>query len=93
MSKNAKTNGFQKATITFHGQFPIDMLRYDRCYPYSEGDSGIINRSIMISAIAGVILPKEPQVVQVQKWAFRGMPIWTTERWESFGCRVQPEER
>jgi hypothetical protein len=27
------------------GLFPIDMLRYDACWPHTEGDSHIIERS------------------------------------------------
>ena len=37
--RNARTVEF---VVRGGGNFPIDMLRYDSCYPKSERDSGLI---------------------------------------------------
>ena len=58
--------------------FPIDMLRYDCCFPYSEGDSIKIER-ILRDRTAG---PVELGAYQEKRW------IPTAGRWESFLWKV-----
>jgi hypothetical protein len=76
-------------TFTVQGRFPfpIDMLRYDRCIPKSEGDSGNIAWSFSQGAVQTAV-----KVVHI------GEKNWkpTTGRWESFLWLViaieKPEE-
>ncbi len=56
------------------GPFPLDMLRRDRCFPATEGDS---------SAIAATIISRRITLYSVQRsWNL------TKDRWASFGWRV-----
>lgn len=57
--------------------FPVDMLRYDACYPAREVDAAAIARTFDRDAYAETI------------WLETYAPKITTERWESFGWRVQ----
>jgi hypothetical protein len=58
------------------GAFPIDMLRYDACYPATEGDSHIITATMHRGGVTANTVtlktadPKRPP---------------TVERWRSFG--------
>jgi hypothetical protein len=64
-----------KITVTGWGQFPIDMLRYDRATPASEGDSAAITNSFNRprgAITVNLLCPRPP----------------TQGRWESFGFRV-----
>lgn len=64
------------AVVSGHGEFPIDMLRYDSCYPSSERDANAADdhgfRSVMVTRrIDG------------------GYPAhFTNDRWASFGWDV-----
>lgn len=68
------------AAITFTvegaGEFPIDMLRYDYCWPKQSKDSTAINASFQ----------RQPHVRRQVTLATNGYV--TTERWESFGWKV-----
>lgn len=60
------------------GQVPFDMLRYDRACPWSEKDSGKLERIACGSA--------EPDDHVVDFVCFAsGAP---SPRWASFGCQV-----
>jgi hypothetical protein len=72
-----------KVTIRKFGSFPIDMLRYDRCMPNTETDSGLINISFERPRT-------EPLVVIVRQYSTVKFPPWTTARWQSFGCEIEP---
>ena len=63
-------------TVQGGGEFPVDMLRYDRLAPYSESDSYAIAESIREGT--------GKRTVQVTRYAeARWTP--TVGRWESFG--------
>jgi hypothetical protein len=72
-----KGDGMKQRTYTFvvegAGQFPVDMLRYDRCSPYASEDvhwcfaSGTNRRSAMMVA---------HQPPTVARWASFG---WTVD--------------
>lgn len=75
----------QYATVSGRGSFPVDMLRYDYCYPVSftvdEGERGPVaelndeeNQDVLIVARATDLKARE----------------WTTARWNSFGWMIQP---
>lgn len=63
------------------GRFPLDMLRYDQCWPSREIDSHIIDGcepGIQVDA-----------VVEIKSHLRTG----TAGRWKSFGWRVTDEEK
>lgn len=69
-----------KFTATGHGRFPIDMLRYDQCWPLTEDDSYEIVNSLWYDTLAQftvalVTNKKEP----------------TDKRWISFGWEVKKD--
>lgn len=68
----------QIATVEGTGYFPVDMLRYDHCYPQRETDS---------ISIVTMDPFKEKTIVNVSRFTERNMP-WTDKRWESFGWRI-----
>jgi len=74
-------------TVEGLGQFPYDMLRYDRCYPASENDSyrmvDLANRRGEHSA--KLLTPRRVELVHVDGSA-RWAPM--SVRWESFGWTV-----
>ena len=76
------------AKIKFRFEFPIDMLRYDSCFPRREEDSRIIADSLR-GDLHGV------GEVEIGKYCERGMKpdrAFTPGRWESFGAKVESVE-
>lgn len=72
------------ALIKFTGRFPIDMLRYDRCMPYREADSALIQHSIENCSGGQVIVLKYSEM---KDWA----NLWTMARWKTYGsCELRP---
>jgi hypothetical protein len=65
-------------------QFPIDMLRYDSCWPAQECDSNAITRSL-----SSVLSVQHAQPVYVAS----NKPHLTVERWRSFGWIAGKGER
>ena len=63
------------ATINGRGKFPIDMLRYDACWPYQSVDASIIQEADW----------GDTWSVRVIKAADTGS--FTIARWASFNCR------
>lgn len=71
--------------IRFAGSFPIDMLRYDGCYPETEQDSAVIEQSMKpIGDSAGL----------VHLVAIKDHRDWkpTADRWISFMARVENQD-
>lgn len=66
------------------GEFPIDMMRYDRCWPATEADSGY-SYSPIRGGQAGL------RTVRVQAHSGTKVSPFTDLRWASFGWRVQPD--
>ena len=61
------------------GHFPIDMLRYDRCYPATSADATLINR----------LVPHEKKMRRKPtRVDLTGHCEPTVQRWESFLWRV-----
>lgn len=70
------------AVISGRGDFPLDMLRYDRAFPESEEDSGTISRTYHTY---------ETWIVKVGKVSEqKGPSAWTVARWQSFGVDIKP---
>jgi len=67
------------AIIQGKGSFPIDMLRYDACYPTSERDS---------SLIASTLRDRYGR----DRWSIcvrsPSENPWTVGRWESFNVKI-----
>ena len=67
-------------TVSGVGPFPLDMLRYDGCFP---------DTSVDVEKIRGSF-----NILGPNKWSIRVVKIsqqkWepTTKRWESFGWKV-----
>lgn len=68
-----------KFKVQGRGHFPIDMLRYDSCFPYSGTDSGEIQSRLERRPAEGVI---ELGAYHNKNWK----P--TTGRWDSFLWKV-----
>lgn len=63
-------------TVEGTGQFPLDMLRYDRCFP-AKGEDAISMANDHI---------RVPRRIQLDvRHPFKGDRMVTRERWASFG--------
>jgi hypothetical protein len=75
-------------TYAFHvigsSEFPIDMLRYDSCYPADTESALAIQRSL--NAETGFTEPCSAKLIGQMRFG----P--TVKRWESFGYRVVDSE-
>jgi hypothetical protein len=72
--------------FTAHGRypFPLDMLRYDACYPLGSGDV-----SKMQEVISGPRVPtlvRERPILAIRLVSYAHAP--TVDRWRSFGWVV-----
>ena len=72
----------QNLLIVGYGRFPIDMLRYDACWPASEHDAGLIAQTLEPGHAGAWCVAVEKRTARKKEKA------WTPERWRSFGCRV-----
>jgi len=65
--------------------FPMDMLRYDQCWPTQESQTRQL----------GELVNTERKITVCRRTEFRrGASFaekWTVGRWESFGVRIQEE--
>lgn len=66
------------AEVTCSGEFPIEMLRYDCCFPRRECDA------------AEICSGADEVVVQIVRYTDTKAPPWTHDRWKSFGATVGP---
>lgn len=66
-------------TVIGRGTFPIDMLRYDACYPDTSADSGMIEASLEFDPH----LP--PREITIRKVTNTKDDQFTAKRWNSFG--------
>lgn len=71
---------YQTFVVETGFQFPIDMLRYDRCFPDSKLDSCLI-----ILSLTGM---RNPIKVKVGRYVRIKSDKPTVKRWESFGCKI-----
>lgn len=79
-------------------KFPMDMLRYDRCCPYSESDSSFLE-SLVLSGCQTIYAfnygNKQPkhfrfwQVVICKNVESNVKKPFAEERWNSFGCEIK----
>lgn len=73
-----KTRGIS-VIVSGTGYFPVDMLRYDCCFPASEKDVVAISKSMKT--------PNRQEVVAIHLFSAYGKV--TPERWASFGWQVK----
>ena len=70
------------AEVEFSHNFPVDMLRYDECWPEREGnDSAKIEKSFTDPPMSKV-------VVRVKTRTNSKTPPWTVDRWRSFNAII-----
>lgn len=68
-------------TVEGPGPFPIDMLRYDSCWPKNESpDSKAIEDSFPVRRVRGVVtratlLSDKPSAPEVGRWASFGFKV------------------
>lgn len=69
------------AKVQGRGTFPIDMLRYDRCSPFRESDSAMMD---------GHQGERTVEVIAIREGANRNANYrpFCAERWQSFGWRI-----
>jgi hypothetical protein len=68
----------QEFTVTGHGAFPLDMLRYDSCYPRTQDDVMQIERSLTDHGY------QEAREVRLLRPVESKRNLPTTARWNSF---------
>lgn len=74
-------------TDSKYARFPIDMLRYDCCFPQQSTDATIITSSL--ARQSGEANPGST-IVRLVKYIERGRrDKWAVDRWASFGWRVK----
>lgn len=73
-----------KATIVGSGRFPIDMLRYDTCFPFTEVDAHKVAETYDSYLRRWEIV--------IAKYPSNRADGFTDARWESFGCKVTEVE-
>jgi hypothetical protein len=74
--------------VTGNFQFPMDMLRYDRCFPVRSEDGSAILRSMEYGNAKKEVDGKFR--IRLER-VTRGNPDPTAVRWYSFGWVVDPE--
>jgi len=73
-------------TVPTYGGFPIDMLRYDACYPVSEQDSAWIESTITDGLRAFALNITVERHCTARQWS----EAFTVARWESFCVQIRP---
>ena len=69
---------YQTFNVKSTYSFPIDMLRYDKCYPETHQDTAMICGSFGL-------LPASEMAVTVAQQHLSMRPNWTPLQWASFG--------
>jgi hypothetical protein len=80
------------ATVRGSGYFPVDMLRYDQCWPSdSEAIEGIdfgIDRRVKRATEGSPVEPERCVRVSTLSQSKRPEQAFTAKRWASFGWTV-----
>lgn len=85
MARRTKIGMYEYSFIVVGStQFPLDMLRYDGCYPGGSEDA----QAIQDSLDEGYTYPSKAKPITLHKWSDN--PRWqpTQGRWESFCWKV-----
>jgi hypothetical protein len=70
-------------TVQGTGPFPLDMLRYDACWPRTQSAVDAIHASIQ-----GPRITEKEYTVELACVSNTKLSCWATERWASFGWAV-----
>jgi len=70
-----------KCTFVGKGIFPLDMLRYDRCWPATTEDV------MKIAYCEDPMLNKESYEITVCTYNYTSPSLFTYDRWISFGWK------
>lgn len=70
--------------------FPLDMLRYDACFPFDQESVAAISRSFDASQRVEAHRERKPITVTLMMVSRSGLAMPTKDRWASFGWRVIP---
>ncbi len=76
-----------EATLEVHGPFPIDMLRYDQCYPTGSGCANDINQSYDDTSELHYNEKYKVIVATVTQQKSEAI-VWSRDRWKSFGVKI-----
>jgi len=71
--------------VAGRGDFPMDMLRYDECWPQDTSDASLIARSLYEGVNADGRLGE--WVIRLRRFSEHKIGP-TVARWESFGWKV-----
>jgi hypothetical protein len=85
---------WHQAEVTFRpGAFPLDMLRYDCCYPLGQESvqDMLPRRRAIDPAYTGPPVPPPLVTITVQTVGFHKASPWTVERWATFGAILVPQ--
>lgn len=82
-----KRNRTYRITVSGKGNFPLDMLRYDQCWPRDSADAARIVPELPISAHEEFGFWADPRIVTLLS---NKHP--TEHRWLSFGWACTYEE-
>lgn len=74
--------------ITGCGPFPMDMLRYDQCWPATADDAATIARSCYQPSDRYEWMVRVKKHVPSKREAVT-LERWTLGRWQSFACDVK----
>jgi hypothetical protein len=80
-----KYSHLAKVTVPAHQVFPIDMLRYDCCRPYTERDSAAI-----VQTLTKHLNPPRERIVIIEGLSDSAIPNWHEGRWESCYVKIEP---
>lgn len=69
-------------TVTWHGHFPLDMLRCDCCFPADSQAVATIDASIHAST-------SRSHTAQIARYVRSKNDVLTIARWRSFGATLQ----
>lgn len=75
------------AVVRPSGTFPIDMLRYERCWPSEEAESFKIERVNRREDIYGPPMDGDRRI-EVAKTSGDKTACWEEGRWRSFNCEI-----
>lgn len=81
-------------TVPAGQRFPLDMLRYDACYPATSDDVGRLGGTLGRPWRGDEVKtePTQVEVVSLRPDKGRaGHGGWTVARWHSFGVSIDPK--
>jgi len=76
-----KTQIFTVIPESEYTRFPLDMLRYDCCWPYSQEDVGHIQNTLGLRSL-------ELNSINLKRRVLNKKDVPTEARWKSFGWTV-----